>query len=228
MSKGSEEKTTALPAVGAPEIIDWGKTQYAEALERQLLRVQNRMDDACGDCLIFTEHPPVYTIGSRRDAAQHVLLGPAELAAAGIELEKTNRGGDVTYHGPGQIVGYPVLSLRESRDLHAYLRRLEEVLIRSLAEFALQAERREGKTGIWLEDRKVAAMGVAVRQWICYHGFALNVNVNLDHFSGIVPCGIQSSEGKVTSMAAELGKQVDEAAVKAVIAIEFSREFTKS
>jgi lipoyl(octanoyl) transferase len=134
---------------------------------------------------------------------------------------KTNRGGDITYHGPGQIVGYPILSLATRKDLHAYLRFLEQVLINSIGAMGLAAARREGKTGIWLGQRKIAAIGVAVRRWVTYHGFALNVNANLSHFGGIVPCGITATEGTVTSMHAELGRPVDEAEVKTLLADEF-------
>jgi lipoyl(octanoyl) transferase len=144
------------------------------------------------------------------------------LGAQGVEVVKTNRGGDITYHGPGQIVGYPIVSLEPRRDLHAYLRFLEEVLIRSVACFGLEASRNPGKTGIWIGQRKIAAIGVAVRRWVAYHGFALNVSTNLDHFTGIIPCGISATDGTVTSLHAELqGRPIDPAQVKRVLETEF-------
>ena len=205
------------------EIIDWGRTRYAEAFEHQKARVALRKADACADALIFTEHEPVYTMGLRRGADRHLIWDEATLAAQGIEVFQSNRGGDITYHGPGQIVGYPILSLRERKDLHAYLRDLEEVVIRTLACFGLAGARREGKTGIWLETRKICAIGVAVKSWITYHGFALNVNPDLNHFRGIVPCGI--TDGTVTSLADELGSPVETAEVKSALALEFREVF---
>jgi len=208
------------------EIIDWGRTRYAEAFERQKARVALRKAGSCGDALIFTEHEPVYTLGLRKGADRHLIWDEATLAAQGIEVFKSNRGGDITYHGPGQIVGYPILSLLERRDLHAYLRDLEDVVIRALAQFGLETGRRADKTGIWLDSRKICAIGVAVRSWITYHGFALNVNPDLAHFSGIVPCGI--SDGSVTSLVDELGYSVEAAEVKAALAVEFRSIFTNS
>jgi lipoyl(octanoyl) transferase len=134
---------------------------------------------------------------------------------------KTNRGGDITYHGPGQIVGYPIVSLAPRPDLHAYLRFLEQVLINSVGCLGLAAGRREGKTGAWLGARKIAAVGVAVRRWVTYHGFALNVDAHLAHFQGIVPCGIGAADGTVTSLQTEFGHPVDLVEVKRVVATEF-------
>ncbi|MFW6217747.1 MAG: lipoyl(octanoyl) transferase LipB [Verrucomicrobiota bacterium] len=202
---------------------DWGRTRYTEALERQKALVDRRRKGEAGDTLVFTEHAPVYTTGLRKGAARHLVWDEAALHALGIEFVASNRGGDITYHGPGQIVAYPILSLQHSRDLHAYLRGLEEVVIRSLAHFGLQSDRREGKTGIWLESRKICAIGVAVRSWVTYHGFALNLAPDLSHFNGIVPCGI--TDGSVTSMQRELGRAVDPDAVKARLAVEFREVF---
>ncbi len=207
------------------EIIDWGRTRYAEAFDQQKARVAARKAGRCSDALIFTEHEPVYTMGLRQGADQHLLWDEAMLTSQGIEVFQSNRGGDITYHGPGQIVGYPILSLHQRKDLHAYLRDLEEVVIRTLACFGLAAARREGKTGIWLESRKICAIGVAVKSWITYHGFALNVNPQLDHFSGIVPCGI--TDGTVTSLTSELGREVETADVKAALVVEFRKVFLK-
>lgn len=206
------------------EVIDWGHTEYEEALARQKTRVEQRRSGLCGDALIFTEHAPVYTIGLRKGAAQHLVWTEVECARRGIAVVQSNRGGDITYHGPGQIVGYPIVSLQDRRDLHAYLRDLEEVVIRTLAAYNLKSARREGKTGIWIDnERKICAIGVAVRSWISYHGFALNVGPDMTHFEGIVPCGI--TDGTVTSLANELDKSVDITELKARLAVEFKRVF---
>lgn len=208
-----------------PSTLDWGRTRYEDARWRQEERVAARIEGAVGDVLIFTEHEPVFTIGLRSGAEQHLVWTDDQLAGAGIEVSRTNRGGDITYHGPGQIVGYPIVSLDRRRDLHAYLRFLEEVLIASLSRLGLAAARRSGKTGLWLGPRKIAAIGVAVRRWVAYHGFALNVNPNLHHFAGIVPCGIAAADGTVTSMQAELGRPVDEAEVKRVLTEVFWQQW---
>ncbi len=183
--------------------IDWGRTRYREAWARQDELVAARAAGTAPDTLVFTEHDPVFTVGMRRGAEQHLVWTAPQLAQQGIEVVPTNRGGDITYHGPGQIVGYPIVSLDARRDLHAYLRFLEQVLIDTVARHGLLAARREGKTGIWLGQRKIAAIGVAVKRWVTLHGFALNVTTNLAHFGGIVPCGI--TDGTVTSLACELG-----------------------
>jgi len=208
------------------ELIDWGQTRYAEAFEQQKARVALRKAGKCRDALIFTEHDPVYTTGLRKGADQHLIWNAATLAEQGIEVFKSNRGGDITYHGPGQIVGYPIISLQQRRDLHVYLRDLEEVVIRTLAQFGLESGRRKDKTGIWLETRKICAIGVAVRSWITYHGFALNVNPNLQHFSGIVPCGI--TDGTVTSLVDELGYSIEPDKVKVALAVEFRKIFANT
>jgi lipoyl(octanoyl) transferase len=207
------------------ETIDWGRTGYEGARQRQEDRVGVRIDGQTPDALIFTEHDPVYTMGLRAGSESHLVWDESARAKEGVEIAKTNRGGDITYHGPGQIVGYPIVSLDRHRDLHAYLRLLEQVLIDSVATFGLKADCRAGKTGIWIGSRKIAAIGVAVRRWVAYHGFALNVNVNLHHFSGIVPCGIAAEDGTVTSMQAELGGNVDQEKVKAALANEFWKQF---
>lgn len=205
------------------EIQDWGRTEYREALERQLALVERRIRGEVPDTLVFTEHAPVYTLGARPGAQAHLLWQTAQLEAAGIGVVKTNRGGDITYHGPGQIVAYPILSLRERRDLHAYLRGLEEALIKTVARFGISAGRREGLTGIWVGPRKLAAIGVAVKSWVTYHGLALNVDPDLGHFAGIVPCGI--TDGTVTSMAVELGTPPLPGQVKRALAEALREEF---
>lgn len=208
----------------AGKTIDWGHTRYREALERQKVRVAQRKAGSVPDTLIFTEHAPVYTVGVRPGAKTHLVWKPEQLQIAGIEVVETNRGGDITYHGPGQIVGYPIIDWQQQRDLHRYLRNLEDVLIQSVARYGLEAGRREGKTGIWIEDRKLAAIGVAVKSWITYHGFALNVCPDLSHFSGIVPCGI--TDGTVTSLQQELGEDCpDLESVKSTLSLEFWKVF---
>lgn len=212
-------------ASAAISILDWGRTRYEPAWRAQDELVARRLAGEISDTLVFTEHAPVYTVGLRSGAADHVVWSAEHLAREGIEVVKTNRGGDITYHGPGQIVGYPIVDLSARKDLHEYLRFLEQVMINTVGALGLAAGRREGKTGIWLGTRKVAAIGVAVRRWVAYHGFALNVNANLDHFQGIVPCGINASEGTVTSLQAELGRELDLAEVKALLAREFTALF---
>lgn len=213
---------TAAPVPTAPvAVVDWGRTAYADAFQRQQEFVNQRLAGTLADTLVFTEHEPVFTVGMRSGAEQHLVWNAEQLAQAGVTVARTNRGGDITYHGPGQIVGYPIVSLAARKDLHAYLRFLEQVLINSVGALGLAASRREGLTGIWLGQRKVAAIGVAVKRWVTYHGFALNVNANLTHFQGIVPCGISATDGTVTSLQAELGRELDLAEVKRVLTREF-------
>jgi lipoyl(octanoyl) transferase len=202
-------------------VVDWGRLGYAAALEQQRSLVEQRIEGVISDTLVFTEHNPVYTVGLRQGAAAHLLWSPDHLAKEGIEVVETNRGGDITYHGPGQVVGYPIVDLSAGKDLHAYLRFLEEVMIQAVGSLGLAASRREGLTGIWVGTRKIAAIGVAVRRWVAYHGFALNVSPNLNHFSGIVPCGIASADGSVTSLNAELPHCPSEDEVKQVLAKAF-------
>ena len=213
--------STAAETLRASSTLDWGRTRYAAAWEAQGELVRQRIAGEIGDTLVFTEHEPVFTVGLRSGSEQNLVWPADRLASEGVEVAKTNRGGDITYHGPGQVVGYPIVSLDQRRDLHAYLRFLEQVLINSVGTLGLAASRREGKTGIWLGPRKIAAIGVAVKRWVAYHGFALNVNANLDHFQGIVPCGISADDGTVTSLQAELGHEMDMAEVKRVLAAEF-------
>jgi lipoate-protein ligase B len=172
------------------KIIDWGFKNYSDALDDQITLVEAKKSaPSSPDLLIFSEHNPVYTIGSRTGAASHLLWNEDTLRDKGIQVHKTNRGGDITYHGPGQLIIYPIIHLN-NRDLADYLRKLEIVMIRVLESFAIEAGTREGKTGIWIEDRKICAIGIAVKSWITYHGLALNINPNLEHFQGIIPCGI--------------------------------------
>lgn len=209
------------PILTVPATLDWGLTPYREAQRRQEELVARRLAGEIGDTLVFTEHEPVFTVGLRRGAGEHLIWDEARLEREGVAVVRTNRGGDITYHGPGQIVGYPIVSLAPRPDLHAYLRLLEQVLINAVGRLGLAAGRRPGKTGIWLGPRKLAAIGVAVRRWTAYHGFALNVEPDLAHFDGIVPCGIGAADGTVTSLRAELGRPVPLAEVRAVLDREF-------
>jgi lipoyl(octanoyl) transferase len=178
---------------------------------------------------LFVEHPAVFTLG-KSGSEDHLLANSALLAHHQIEYYKTNRGGDITYHGPGQIVGYPILDLEKLKpDIVWYMRTLEEVIIQTLAHYGIVAGRLDGSTGVWLDAadtrkaRKICAMGVRTSRWITMHGFALNVNTNLAHFEMIVPCGIQDKG--VTSMQAELDKEVNFAEVQQVLLVEFTKAF---
>ncbi len=180
---------------------------YAEALCIQEDHVRRRRAGEVPDTLFLLEHPHVITLGTSSHE-ENVLLDAAERRLLGIELFETGRGGDVTYHGPGQLVGYPILDLKPDRkDLHRYVRDIEESLIRALAPFGIEGSRKEGLTGVWVGDEKIAAIGVRVSSgWITSHGFALNVSTNLDFFDAIVPCGIR--EYGVTSVSRLLGRVV--------------------
>ena len=170
-----------------------GLRPYAEALELQRAVARARIaGEIAQDVLLLLEHPPVVTLGrSARDPAT-LIATPELLAARGVELYEVDRGGDVTFHGPGQLVGYPIIDLnRHKPDLHWYLRQVEEVLIRALATFDIPAERNPGLTGVWTDGRKIASIGVHARQWVTWHGFALNVTTDLSYFNLMVPCGIQ-------------------------------------
>ncbi len=198
-----------------------GLVRYQDALTLQEQLVEDRKAGRIGDQLLLLEHHPVITLGVRsRNDRSHVLQTPESLAAQGIDLFETGRGGDVTYHGPGQLVGYPIVDLTpERRDVHRYVRDLEEVLIRSVAPFGIEAGRIPGLTGIWVGSEKLAAIGVRISRWITSHGFALNVSTNLDHFRLIVPCGIPDKG--VTSMERLLGRRVEMAEVEDQVARQF-------
>ncbi|MBI3910991.1 MAG: lipoyl(octanoyl) transferase LipB [Armatimonadetes bacterium] len=183
-----------------------GRVAYdaAHSLQERLLVA--RRGGAVPDTLLLLEHPPVVTLG-RSSRAEHLLADPGELLRRGIALRSIGRGGDVTFHGPGQLVGYPIVDLMaRGRDVHRFLRDLEGGLIHALATFGLSGQRVPGATGVWLGDEKVAAIGVGVRRWVTYHGFALNASVDLSYFRLIVPCGI--ADRGVTSLARALGRAV--------------------
>ena len=184
---------------------DLGRMPYREALAFQREAVLSRARGEIPDTVYFVEHDPVLTVG-RAGRSESLRADPSELKRRGIEVFDVERGGDVTYHGPGQAVAYPIVSLADlpgGRDLHRYLRDLEEVLIRALEAFGIAATRRPPYTGVWVGDRKVAAIGVAIRQWVAFHGFALNVDPDLGHFELIHPCGIRGAG--IASMRTLLG-----------------------
>jgi len=207
---------------------------YQEELFKGILdtKIKNRREAAgleTNNYFLFVEHPHVYTLGKSGDMS-NLLLNEDQLKEKGATFYKINRGGDITYHGPGQLVGYPILDLDNFfTDIHKYLRFLEEVIILTLDEYGLKATRSEGETGVWLDvgtpfARKICAMGVRASRWVTMHGFALNVNANLGYFDNIIPCGIKGKA--VTSMQVELGvKSVDETEVKSKILKHFSALF---
>ena len=206
---------------------------YQEKLFQGIIdiKIDNRKKDTSNktpNYFIFVEHPHVYTLGKSGDLS-NLLLNEAQLAQKGATFYKINRGGDITYHGPGQIVGYPILDLDNFfTDIHKYLRFLEEVIIKTLAEYGIKAERSDGETGVWLDvgtpfARKICAMGVRTSRWVTMHGFALNSNTDLGYFDNIIPCGIKGKA--VTSMEAELGEKVDLNEVKTKILKHFTELF---
>ncbi|WP_053978529.1 lipoyl(octanoyl) transferase LipB [Mangrovimonas xylaniphaga] len=207
---------------------------YQESLFKSILdlKIKNRREasnEPTPNYLLLVEHPHVYTLGKSGDLA-NLLLNEEQLRAKGATFYKINRGGDITYHGPGQIVGYPILDLDNFfTDIHKYLRFLEEMVILTLDEYGLKAERSEGETGVWLDvgtpfARKICAMGVRASRWVTMHGFALNVNVDLGYFDNIIPCGIKGKA--VTSLNVELGlKEVDENEVKEKLLKHFQQLF---
>jgi lipoyl(octanoyl) transferase len=214
------------------QLQDLGKKDYKSTWEYQEelfkdvvdLKIKNRreeLDLPTPNYLLFVEHPHVYTLGKSGDL-ENLLLNEKQLEAKGATFYKINRGGDITYHGPGQIVGYPILDLENFfTDIHKYLRLLEESIILTLAEYGLESGRSEGETGVWLGvgtpfARKICAMGVRASRWVTMHGFALNVNVDLGYFDNIIPCGIRGKG--VTTLNVELGvEKVDEEEVKSKI-----------
>ncbi|NGM72458.1 lipoyl(octanoyl) transferase LipB [Sphingobacterium sp. SGL-16] len=210
------------------EFRDWGLVDYQEAWDRQedifsktlAIKQDNRTNNLTNptpNYLIFTEHTHVYTLG-KSGHEEYLLLDEKGLKEKGAKFYKINRGGDITYHGPGQIVGYPILDLDNFfTDIHLYLRTLEEAIILTLADYGIEAGRYEGYTGVWLDAdndkaRKICAMGVRASRWVTMHGFAFNVNADLAYFRNIIPCGIDDKD--VTSMERELGRKLDMAKVK--------------
>ena len=209
------------------EVRRLGVVPYADAVDLQRQLVEQRRADLIPDQLLLLQHPPVITLGVKaRNDRSHVLLAPEALAQRGVELHESGRGGDVTYHGPGQLVGYPILDLRPDRcDVHRYVRDIEEVMIRTAAHFGVRAQRAPGLTGAWAGTDKLAAIGVRIARWITSHGFALNVSTDLTHFNFIVPCGI--ADRGVTSLERLLGHSVPMAEVEAAVVTAFVTVFDR-
>jgi lipoyl(octanoyl) transferase len=202
---------------------DLGRIGYAEALELQQTLVDRRKRGEIPDQLLIVEHPHVVTMG-RNGHTENVLATPELLESAGIDFHHTDRGGDVTYHGPGQIVGYPIVDLREwKRDVVAYLRAIEQVLIEALAEFGIETCRDPAATGVWTEQGKIAAIGVHISRWVTSHGFALNLDTDLSYYRYIVPCGLTKP---VTSMRA-MGSQASREEVIQALERSFGRVFER-
>ena len=190
------------------EVRRLGVVRYRDALALQQALVEERRAGRAPDLLLLLQHPPVITLGVRGDGGRsHIVASDDRLAELGVEISETGRGGDVTYHGPGQIVGYPILDLRPDRcDVHRYVRDVEDVMIRTCADYGVDARRIDGLTGAWVGDRKIGAIGVRISRWITSHGFAFNVDTDLDYFKLIVPCGL-AGRG-VTSLEDLLGRRI--------------------
>ena len=209
---------------------------YQQTLLDELVKIKRANRDAefpekQKHYFLFCDHPPVYTLG-KSGSKENLLLTDEQILTKGIQFFKINRGGDITYHGPGQIVGYPIFDLEcFFTDVHKYVRYIEEAIIKMLADYNIDGGRIEGYTGVWLlpnegqKKRKICAIGVHLSRWVTMHGFALNVNTDLGYFDNIIPCGIQEEDKEVTSMAKELGKEVDEQKVKEKIVHYFAELF---
>ena len=210
------------------EVHWFGTVPYAEGVDLQKRLVDARRANAIPDQLLLLEHPPVITLGVKtRDDRRHIIASAETLEEEGVEVFESGRGGDVTYHGPGQLVGYPIIDLKPDRcDVHRYVRDLEEVLIQSVATFGLSAHRIAGLTGVWVGDDKLAAIGVRIARWVTSHGFALNVATKLDHFNLIVPCGI--SDKGVTSLERLTGTPVTVESVVPAICEAFGNVFDRT
>lgn len=208
------------------EIRRLGRVDYGAALDLQVQLVEQRRAGTVGDLLLLVEHPSVLTLGVRGDGGRtHIVASDEELAGRHIDVFETRRGGDITYHGPGQIVGYPIIDLNpDRRDVHKYVRDIEEVLIRVAADYGFVTGRVSGLTGVWAGDEKLAAIGVRIQRWVTSHGFALNHTTDLSHFDLIVPCGI--SDKGVTSLE-KLGCRASRAEVEDRIAAHFGEVFER-
>ena len=214
---------------------DWGRIDFEAAWNKQTV-IKNeiielkRADKTKKNQFIFCSHDPIYTIG-KSGSSDNLKIDDEELDQIGLKALKINRGGDITYHGPGQIVGYPILDLDEFfTDIHKYIRFIEEVIIRRLRDFGIIAQRFEGYTGVWIDSRdngyeKICAIGVHLSRWVTMHGFALNVSTNLDYFDHIIPCGIDEQDKRITSMEKLKGEPIDHEMVKESIRFHFSNLF---
>jgi lipoyl(octanoyl) transferase len=208
----------------AIEVVHLGRLRYADAMARMEARAAERTAGTAPDTLFLLEHEPVITMGRRADTT-NILRSPEQLQALGVEVHETGRGGDVTYHGPGQLVAYPVFDLRpERQDVRRYVSDLEEAMIRTVARWGIRADRVPKLNGTWVDgQRKIGAVGVRISRWVTTHGLALNVNTDLDAFSVIVPCGIR--DRAVTSMARELGRPVPMSEVMTAMEAVFREVF---
>ncbi|MBI2427442.1 MAG: lipoyl(octanoyl) transferase LipB [Ignavibacteriales bacterium] len=187
-------------------VVNLGKTKYADAWELQKQIFTARLEQRIGDVLLLTEHDHVYTLGKAAND-NHLLAKDEELSKKGVDVFWIDRGGDITYHGPGQIVGYPIIDLnKQYNDIHRYLRDIEEVIIRSLSEYGIVSGREPEFTGVWVKEEKIAAIGVKVSKWITMHGFALNVNTDISFYNRIIPCGIFHKG--ITTLQNLLGKEI--------------------
>jgi lipoate-protein ligase B len=203
-----------------------GLVEYGEAYRLQKKLHHQRLNGAISDTLLLLEHPPTVTIG-RSGSLENVLVSSEQLTQEEISLFFISRGGDVTYHGPGQLVGYPIMDLsHRGKDIHRYVHDLEKVLIRTLEDFSISATRDESHAGVWVQNEEIAAIGLSIRRWVTMHGFALNVDPNLTHFSLINPCGF--SDRKATSMSQLLGREVHMEAVAKCLVDHFSDVFDTS
>jgi lipoyl(octanoyl) transferase len=204
-----------------------GLVPYAESLELQRALVEDRKAGRIPDTLLLLQHPHVVTIGVKKDGRSHIIATPEQLSSRGVEVFETGRGGDVTYHGPGQLVGYPILDLNpDRRDVHRYVRDLEEVMIRVCAGYGIAADRIKGLSGTWIGDEKIGAIGVRISRWVTSHGFAFNVTTDVEFFNLIVPCGI--ADRGVTSLAAQLGRVPDMTEVEDRFEEQFATVFERT
>ena len=207
-------------------VIDLGRTDYRRSLIVQDQIVERRKKNQIPDCLLFLEYPHIITLG-RMGKISHLLVSRSELRKSGVAFFPTNRGGDITYHGPGQLVAYPVLDLKNRRkDIDHYLRDLESCIMITLEDFGILARRIPGATGVWVGEEKIAAIGIRTSEWMCSDGLALNVSTDLSYFSFIVPCGLDSKS--VTSMSKLLGKEIEISQVKERFSFHFGETFERS
>jgi lipoyl(octanoyl) transferase len=208
------------------EVRRCGVVSYGESVEMQKSLVEERRAERVPDLLILLRHPPVITLGVRATSRSHILATDARLEQLGIGVHDSGRGGDVTYHGPGQVVGYPIMDLRPDRcDVHRYVRDIEEVMIRVCLDYGLEAGRIAGLTGVWVGPEKIGAIGIRISRWVTSHGFAFNVSTDLSCFELVVPCGI--ADRGVTSLAKLTGKEVPLAEVEDRIIHHFSSVFDR-
>lgn len=210
------------------EVWEYQNNLFQKVIDIKLANRERVKQEPTPNYFLFTEHPHVYTLGKSGNM-NNLLLSEDQLKEKGITFFKSNRGGDITYHGPGQIIGYPIIDLDNFfPDIHLYMRKLEEVIILTIADYGLKGERSKGETGVWLDvgtpfARKICALGVRTSRWVTMHGFALNITTNLGYFDHIIPCGIKGKA--VTSMKAELGKTIPQKEIKLKILHHFSKVF---